>query len=48
MVDVPEYTEKRKVRWGYEREQYFSCQLNYFEWEIDSTYMVYLRSDFEV
>lgn len=31
MVDVPKYTEKRKVRWGYAREQYFSCQLNYFE-----------------
>ena len=29
-VDVPEYREKKKVRWRYAREQYFSCQLNYF------------------
>lgn len=47
MVDFPDYTEKRKVRWEYATEQYFSCQPNYFGWEIDSTYMVYPRSNFE-
>ena len=29
-VDVPEYRKKKKVRWRYAREQYLSCQLNYF------------------